>query len=100
MLKGSRYEPLETKAFPDHHPYDERDIAQLLERARHLGANGFVTTEKDAVKLTPVLRGRLEAVGPVIVARLHVELVEEKEAMSQLVAMVGQLDRRKQRGRT
>jgi len=36
----------------------------------------------------------------VIVARLHVELVEEKEAMSQLVAMVGQLDRRKQRGRT
>jgi tetraacyldisaccharide 4'-kinase len=99
MLKGSRYEPLETKTFPDHHPYDERDIAQLLERARHLGANGFVTTEKDAVKLTPELRGRLEAIGPVIVARLNVELVEEKEAMTQLVAMVGQLDRRKQRGR-
>jgi tetraacyldisaccharide 4''-kinase len=99
MLKGSRYEPLETKLFPDHHPYDERDIAQLLERARHMGANGFVTTEKDAVKLSPELRGRLEAVGPVIVARLNVELVEEKEAMTQLVAMVGQLDRRKQRGR-
>jgi tetraacyldisaccharide 4'-kinase len=57
-----------------------------------------VTTEKDAVKLTPELRGRLEAVGPVIVARLIVELVGEKEAMSQLVKMVGQLDRRKQRG--
>jgi len=99
MLKGSRYEPLETKTFPDHHPYDERDIVQLLERARHLGANGFVTTEKDAVKLTPALRGRLEAVGPVIIARLNVELMEEKEAMTQLVAMVGQLDRRKQRGR-
>ena len=99
MLTGSRSEPLETKTFPDHHPYDERDIVQLLERARHLGANGFVTTEKDAVKLTPALRGRLEAVGPVIIARLNVELMEEKEAMTQLVAMVGQLDRRKQRGR-
>jgi tetraacyldisaccharide 4'-kinase len=86
-------------AFPDHHPYDERDVARLLERARHLGANGFVTTEKDAVKLTPDLRGRLEAVGPVIVARLNVELVDEKEAMTQLVGMVGQLDRRKKQGR-
>jgi hypothetical protein len=38
------------------------------------------------VKLTPELRG-VEAVGPVIVARLNVELVEEKEAMTQLVAM-------------
>ena len=99
MLMSSRYEPLETVAFPDHHPYDERDVARLLERARHLGANGFVTTEKDAVKLTPDLRGRLEAVGPVIVARLNVELVDEKEAMTQLVGMVGQLDRRKKQGR-
>jgi tetraacyldisaccharide 4'-kinase len=100
MVTASRYEPLETMVFPDHHPYSERDVARLLERARQLGANGFVTTEKDAVKLPPELRGRLEAVGPVIVARLNVELVEEKEAMTQLVAMVGQLDRRKERGRT
>jgi tetraacyldisaccharide 4'-kinase len=99
MLMGSRYEPLETVAFPDHHPYGEVDIAKLLERARQSGANGFVTTEKDAVKITPELRERLEAVGPLIVARLNVELVDEKEAMAQLVGMVGQLDRRKQRGR-
>lgn len=99
MLMGSRYEPLETVAFPDHHPYGEVDIAKLLERARHSGANGFVTTEKDAVKITPDLRDRLEAVGPLIVARLNVELVNERDAMTQLVGMVGQLDRRKQRGR-
>ncbi|HTH52773.1 MAG TPA: tetraacyldisaccharide 4'-kinase [Edaphobacter sp.] len=95
MLKGSRYEPLDTVAFPDHHAYDERDMAKLLERARQKGANGFVTTEKDAVKLTPVLRERLEAVGPVIVARLQVDLVNEKEAMAELVGMVSELDRRK-----
>lgn len=95
MLKASRYEPLETVVFPDHHPYDERDLVRLLERARHRGANGFVTTEKDAVKLTPVMRERLEIVGPVIIARLMVELVDEKEAMAQLVTMVTELDRRK-----
>jgi tetraacyldisaccharide 4'-kinase len=99
MLTGSRYEPLEMVAFPDHHPYSEVDVAKLLERARQTGANGFVTTEKDAVKITPELRGRLEDVGPLIVARLNVELVDEKEAMAQLVGMVGQLDRRKHQGR-
>jgi hypothetical protein len=30
-----------------------------------------------------------------VVARLWVELLEEQEALSQLVAMVGRLDRRK-----
>jgi tetraacyldisaccharide 4'-kinase len=95
MLKESRYEPLETVAFPDHHPYEERDMARILERARERGANGLVTTEKDAVKLTAAMRERLEAVGPLIVARLNVELVDEKDAMAQLVKMVAELDRRK-----
>jgi tetraacyldisaccharide 4'-kinase len=95
MLTGSRYEPLDTVVFPDHHPYSERDIARVLERARARGANGFVTTEKDAVKLTPEMRERLETVGPVIVARLKVELVNEKEALAQLVRMVSEMDRRK-----
>jgi len=95
MLMAERYEPMETMAFPDHHPYGDADVARLLERARHIGANGFVTTEKDAVKFTPVMRERLAAVGPLIVARLTVELEDEKDALSQLVAMVGELDRRK-----
>jgi tetraacyldisaccharide 4'-kinase len=54
-----------------------------------------VTTEKDAVKLTPILRDHLETIGPVIVARLCVELLDEQESLSQLVAMVGRLDRRR-----
>jgi tetraacyldisaccharide 4'-kinase len=95
MLMDSRYEPLETVEFPDHHPYRERDIDCVLERARSRGANGLVTTEKDAVKLNAALRERLEQVGPLIVARLTVELVDEREAMAQLVNLVGELDRRK-----
>ena len=95
MLKARGYEPVETMIFPDHHAYDEQDVARLLERARMCGANGFVTTEKDAVKLTPILRDRLETMGPIVVARLNVELLAEKDALVQLVSMVGGLDRRR-----
>jgi tetraacyldisaccharide 4'-kinase len=97
MLTTSRYEPMETLAFADHHLYDESDMTRLIDHAQRIGANGFVTTEKDAVKITPDMRARLRNVGPLIVAQLKVELLAEKEAVSQLVAMVGQLDRRKNR---
>jgi tetraacyldisaccharide 4'-kinase len=95
MLAAHGYEPMDAMIFPDHHAYNEKDVHRLLERARQVEANGFVTTEKDAVKLTPVLRDRLETIGPIVVARLSVELLEEQEALSQLIAMVGRLDRRK-----
>jgi len=97
MLTASRYEPIETMAFSDHHVYGDEDMTRLMERARTVGANGFVTTEKDAVKITPSMRSRLRAIGPMIVARLQVELVDEKEALGQLVALVGEMDRRKGR---
>jgi tetraacyldisaccharide 4'-kinase len=100
LLTLSSYEPMETLAFADHHPYADTDITRLIDRAVRLGANGFVTTEKDAVKITPEMRARLKCVGPMIVARLKINLVAEKEALSQLVTMVGQLDRRKNRDRT
>jgi tetraacyldisaccharide 4'-kinase len=95
MLAAQGYEPMDTMIFPNHHVYDEGDMHRLLECARQVEANGFVTTEKDAVKLTPILRDRLETIGPVVVARLSVELLDEQESLSQLIAMVGRLDRRK-----
>jgi tetraacyldisaccharide 4'-kinase len=95
MLAAQGYEPMDMMIFPDHHAYDEGDMLRLLERARQVEANGFVTTEKDAVKLTPILRDRLETIGPVVVARLSVELLHEQESLSQLITMVGRLDRRK-----
>jgi len=95
MLAAHGYEPMETMIFPDHHAYDDGDVHRLLQRARLVEANGFVTTEKDAVKLTPIMRDRLEMLGPVVVARLSVELLDEQESLSQLIAVVGRLDRRK-----
>jgi tetraacyldisaccharide 4'-kinase len=96
MLGAEGCRPVETVVFPDHHAYGDHDIARLLELARRYGADGFVTTEKDAVKLTPEMREHLESTGPLVVARLGVELVEEQEALLQLIAMEGRLDRRTQ----
>jgi tetraacyldisaccharide 4'-kinase len=95
MLEAQGYEPVKTLIFEDHHAYNEDDITRVIQQARAVEANGFVTTEKDAVKLTPILRDRLETVGPIVVARLCVELLDEKQALEQLVATVGRMDRRR-----
>jgi tetraacyldisaccharide 4'-kinase len=95
MLAAHGYQPMDTMAFPDHHGYNEDDIRQLITRGRQIEANGFVTTEKDAVKLTTTVREHLETIGPIVVARLSVELLKEQESLSQLITMVGRLDRRK-----
>ncbi len=34
--------------FPDHHRYTQRDISAIMQAGKRLGANVFVTTEKDA----------------------------------------------------
>ncbi len=54
----------EVMAFPDHHPYTERDVASIRSTA---GERAIVTTEKDAVKLLPLAEG----LGPVYVMSLR-----------------------------
>jgi tetraacyldisaccharide 4'-kinase len=49
------------RAFADHHPYGEHEIAPLAAAAEREGAI-LVTTTKDHVRLPPVLRGRVVAV--------------------------------------
>lgn len=41
----------ETRAFPDHHAYRDRDLVELRALARERGARALVCTEKDGVKL-------------------------------------------------
>ena len=58
-------EVVEQRAFPDHHPYDRREIEALVARARDRDAVA-VTTEKDAVRLPPDLHDRIEVVAVAI----------------------------------
>lgn len=73
------------RCFRDHHAYRPSDIAALREAAGKAGANGFITTEKDAVKLGNFS----EQLGETSVARLVVELEEPREAMNMLLAKIG-----------
>lgn len=53
-LAGLGLRALGLESFPDHHPYQPAEIEALWERARALGAEALVTSEKDAVRLPPV----------------------------------------------
>jgi tetraacyldisaccharide 4'-kinase len=46
---------------------------RLIETLRVSNGRGFVTTEKDAVKLSAAMRERLEQVGPLMVVALEAE---------------------------
>ena len=84
MLKDAGCGIVEAVAFPDHHAFTAQDVEQLLDVAKRRRASGFVTTEKDAVKLTDALRMRLETVGPVVVVELQVEFVDAEAVMKDL----------------
>lgn len=45
--------------YPDHHPYSEDDLTFLMTLADERGAK-LITTEKDAARLNPVWRARVE----------------------------------------
>jgi tetraacyldisaccharide 4'-kinase len=77
---------VETVAFRDHHAFSLSDIDQVLLVAERLGATGFVTTEKDAVKLSPALRDQLELVGPLVIVALEAEFVYPERVARELEA--------------
>ncbi len=46
---------VKTVSFPDHHFYTEKDAQRLRKTLAESGADFFITTEKDAVKLLPLV---------------------------------------------
>lgn len=75
MLAEAGCGVVETVAFRDHHIYTVADAEHILKVARNLSATGLLTTEKDAVKLTPELRKILSAVGPLATVALDADFV-------------------------
>jgi tetraacyldisaccharide 4'-kinase len=80
--------PVDVLALRDHQIYDGVVIQRLIARAKAIGADGFVTTAKDAVKLTPLLRRTLEKEAPVSVSDIAVELDDASRRVTELIAMI------------
>jgi tetraacyldisaccharide 4'-kinase len=71
------------RRFADHHSYRRSELESLRERARRVGAEALVTTEKDAVNLPP---GASEAIVPFELYILRIEAeVDEGERLTELV---------------
>jgi tetraacyldisaccharide 4'-kinase len=86
MLDDAGCAPAARLEFEDHHFYEPPDIERLVQLAADTGGNGFVTTEKDAVKLSPRLLDGLHTIGPVNVAALDAVFPEEAAVARDLEA--------------
>jgi tetraacyldisaccharide 4'-kinase len=80
-LKGVQLEIAGRIAFRDHHHYGQRDIDRMLELKKMAGADGFVTTEKDAVNLGSLS----QQLGPLRIAGLRIDLESPEQVMTEML---------------
>jgi len=73
-LRTLGWEPADQIVFPDHHWFDDCDVARVEHAARAAGAAAVMTTEKDAARLTNV-----ERTLPWLYVPLRVTLTPEDE---------------------
>ena len=73
-----------SKEWRDHHQFTDGDVTMLCELATKHRAACFVTTEKDAVRLTQEQRARLGKLVPLFAPALTVRLQEPEAALAAL----------------
>ena len=93
QLRTAGVEPAAQAFFPDHHAYTERDIKDLLKLRQQSEAESFVTTEKDAINLG----GYLQALHPLTVVRVKMELVDAANALDTMLRMISERRARREK---
>ncbi len=84
QLRTAGVEPVAEAFFRDHHAYCEKDVRDLLQLKMKSEADGFVTTEKDAVNLG----GYLDALAPLAVVPVKMELASADNAVDSMLRMI------------
>jgi tetraacyldisaccharide 4'-kinase len=84
QLRTAGIEPVAEAFYRDHHPYTEQDIRDLLQLRQRSEADGFVTTEKDAINLG----GYLAALEPLAVVPVKMELTGAANAVDTMLARI------------
>jgi tetraacyldisaccharide 4'-kinase len=85
QLRTAGIEPVAEAFYRDHHAYTDQDIRDLLNLRQRSEADGFVTTEKDAVNLG----GYLAALAPLSVVPVKMELADAANAVDTILARIG-----------
>jgi tetraacyldisaccharide 4'-kinase len=73
-------------ALRDHHTYDDNDLNRLLALRAKLGADGFLTTEKDAVNLGPLQCN----LAPLVIAVLKLTLDRPADVLDTILARIAE----------
>jgi len=93
QLRTAGIEPVAEAFFGDHHAYTERDIRDLLKLRQQSEAEGFVTTEKDAINLG----GYLSALEPLAIVPVKMELVDAANAVDTMLRTIEERRRGRER---
>jgi tetraacyldisaccharide 4'-kinase len=81
QLRDAGIKPAAESFFRDHQAYTEQDIQRLLKLREQTSANGFVTTEKDAINL-----GRFRtALEPLSIVPVMLELADADNAVDTML---------------
>ena len=88
-LHAQGIDPVGLEVYRDHHPYSEANVKHLLRMRDRRRADGFITTEKDAINLGPLL----EQLQPVAIAQVEMSLQEPERCLHFM------LDTLRQRGK-
>lgn len=86
QLRTSGIEPVAEAFYRDHHAYTEGDVRDLLKLRQRSEAEGFVTTEKDAINLGPYL----SALEPLAVVPVKMELADAANAVDTMFRTIAQ----------
>jgi len=81
QLRTAGVDPAAEAFFRDHHAYTEKDVRDLLLIRERSSADGFVTTEKDAVNLG----GYFSALAPLAVVPVKMELADASNAIDTML---------------
>ena len=81
QLRQEGYAPVSTRAFADHHDYNQTDLNRLIKEARDHGASGLMTTAKDALKLAS-----LELELPCYVLEIEISIADDARLVKMIQA--------------
>jgi tetraacyldisaccharide 4'-kinase len=84
QLHACGISPVADKFYRDHHAYSDSDIDTLLRLKSQVKADGFVTTEKDAVNLG----ARIDRLQPIAIGKVKTEITEPTDALDTLLRAI------------